>query len=396
VLRLLYLADIRFPLDRANGIQTMETCYALADRGNDVRLLVRPDTTPPQRDPFAFYGLAPQPRLRIDRVPVVGPHPLRRFTYVIWATLAAAGARRAVDVVMTRDLMIGALVVRMPRAFRPPLVYESHGLAAVFAERSADMLTGGVRAAPAKLRRLNGRERRVWCKAEGYVTITDALRSDLAGLFGARTNVMVVPDGARLAASSRQSHPGASASPLVVYAGHLYPWKGVDVLLRALTRLPSFRAVIAGGHPAEQDVTRLKALAATLGVEERVSFTGFIDRASVPSLLATADVLVMPHTSTPVSDRYASPLKLFEYMAAGKPIVASDLAAVREILRGDENACLVRPGDEAALAAGLERVARAPEFAARLAAGALQQAQSYTWARRAERLESVLQAAVRA
>ena len=58
-MRIVYLADIRFPLERANGIQTFETCHALASRGHEVTLVVRPDTERPARDPFAFYG---QPR----------------------------------------------------------------------------------------------------------------------------------------------------------------------------------------------------------------------------------------------------------------------------------------------------------------------------------------------
>ena len=60
---ILYLADIRFPLERANGIQSMETCHALAARGHDVTLIVRPDTQSPARDPFAFYGLPRIPAL---------------------------------------------------------------------------------------------------------------------------------------------------------------------------------------------------------------------------------------------------------------------------------------------------------------------------------------------
>ena len=66
-MRLLYFADIRFPLERANGIQTMETCYALAERGHDVRLVVKPDTHTPARDPFEFYGLPKLASLVIER-----------------------------------------------------------------------------------------------------------------------------------------------------------------------------------------------------------------------------------------------------------------------------------------------------------------------------------------
>lgn len=389
-MRILYLADIRFPLDRANGIQTMETCYALGERGHEVRLLVRPDTARQPRDPFEFYGLAPLASLQIERVPVTGPEPVRRLTYVGAAVGAALGGRRRVDVVMTRDLMVGATALRAPRWARAPIVYESHGLAPVFAETQADMLSDG-RGAPArKLRRLAARELRVWRRADGYVTITQGLADDLAARFGRRGDVAVVPDGARVDAARRFTEPAPGPSPLVVYAGHLYPWKGVDVLIRALAHLPQVRATIAGGHPAEGDRARLEALAASLGLAGRVTFTGFISRADVSTLLASADVVVMPHTSTPVSDRYASPLKLFEYMAAGKPIVASDLSAVREVLRDGDTGCLVPAEDDRALAAAIGRVVGDRTFAARLARGAFDEAGRYTWARRAERLEVVL------
>ncbi len=394
-MRILYLADIRFPLDRANGIQTMETCYALVERGHEVRLLVRPDTAHQPRDPFEFYGLAPLASLQIERVPVTGPEPVRRLTYVGAAVGAALGGRRRVDVVMTRDLMVAATALRAPRWGRAPIVYESHGLAPVFAETQPDMLSGGRGAPGRKLRRLAARESRVWRRAEGYVTITKGLADDLASRFGPRRNAAVVPDGARVDPARRFSVPAPGPSPLVVYAGHLYPWKGVDVLIRALAHLPHVRAAIAGGHPAEGDRARLESLASGLGLSGRVTFTGFISRAEVSSLLGSADVVVMPHTSTPVSDRYASPLKLFEYMAAGKPIVASNLSAVREVLRDGETACLVAPGDERALAAGIARVLDDRTLAARIAHTAFDEAVEYTWTRRADRLEAVLAGAAR-
>ena len=200
-----------------------------------------------------------------------------------------------------------------------------------------------------------------------------------------------IPDGARLDPSRSVTPPRSAEHPVVTYAGHLYPWKGVDILLRAMARLPAVRGVIVGGHPAERDLGRLQALAGSLGIANRVTFTGFVSRRSVAQFLDKADVLVMPHTATPVSERYASPLKLFEYMAAGKPIVASDLSAVREILRDEENACLVTPGDADALSAGIARVLGDPALAGRVAHRAFDEAATYTWSRRAERIEALLQ-----
>ena len=270
-------------------------------------------------------------------------------------------------------------------------MYESHGLAPVFAETLPELLSGGRAGSTSKVRRLLARERRVWRLAEGYVTITAGLMKDLTDRFGPRERAEVIPDGVRLITARRFTPPRVAAAPLVTYAGHLYPRKGVDVLLEALTRAPHLRARIIGGHPAESDLGRLKALAGRLGIESRVEFTGYVHRTAVAGLLEQADVLVLPHTATPVSQRYASPLKLFEYMAAGKPIVASDLSAVREILRDGQNACLVAPGDAAALAEGIARALADRSFAERIARAAYEEAASYTWERRAERLEHLLE-----
>jgi len=392
--RIRYLADIRFPLERANGIQTFETCYALAERGHTVHLLVRPDPVRPPRDPFAFYGLAPHARLLVQRARVFGSEPARRMAYVGNAAAAVATARGRTDVVLTRDLGVASVLLRLPRSLRPPLVYESHGFAPVFAATMPDLVSGGVAASTSKLRRLLAREERVWRLAEGYVTITKGLAVELADRFGSRDAVMAIADGVRLDPQRRFMPPRQGGSPVVAYAGHLYPWKGVDVLLHALALLPDVRGSIIGGHPSERDLARLQDLARTLGIEARVTFAGFVHRSTVPALLAQADVLVMPHSATPVSERYASPLKLFEYMGAGKPIVASDLPAVREVLRDGENARLVRPADPRDLASGIAAVLADDHVAERIARTAFAEAASYTWDRRAEQLDGLLKIAV--
>src|SRR6185503_10595545 len=126
--RLLYLADIRFPLERANGIQTMETCHALAARGHRVVLRVRPDTAEPPRDPFAFYGVPRIPALEIETAPAPHrPASVRRAVYVAASMLRLVTG--SFDVVLTRDLGIASALLRLPRGERPALVYESHGFA---------------------------------------------------------------------------------------------------------------------------------------------------------------------------------------------------------------------------------------------------------------------------
>jgi len=126
--RITYFADVRFPLERANGIQTMETCHALVKNGHSVDLIVRPDTHTPARDPFTYYGLAPDPGLRLERAPVGGPATAKRLGFVAFALGRSIGTKRA-DVLLTRDLGVASAILQVPRWLRPPLVYESHGYA---------------------------------------------------------------------------------------------------------------------------------------------------------------------------------------------------------------------------------------------------------------------------
>jgi len=386
----LYLADIRLPLERANGLQTVSTCHALAARGHRVTLLVRPDTAETARDPLAFYGLTPIDGLTIARVAVAGPSPVRRATYLAAAVRRSLAGPRP-SVVFTRDLGVAALLARLPRGGRPPLVYESHGYAPVVSALMPALHARAATASAAKLARLERRERRVYEQADGYVTLTAAHAVELRGRFTPRDDVAVVPDGTRLADGRAFTWTGPRAGrPLVVYAGHLYPWKGVDALVEALALVPEVDACIVGGHPRESDLGRVQALAAARGLGDRVRFTGLLPPQDVPARLEAADVLVLPNVETEVSARYTSPLKLFEYLAAGRPIVASRLPALEEILTDGENAILVPPGDARALGDAIRRVAGDPALARRLAARAFADAERYSWTRRAERLEAVL------
>lgn len=395
-LRVLYLSDIRFPIERANGIQTIETCHALARRGLSVTLLVRPDLVRPPRDPLAFYGLPPAPGLRIERARVAGPPPLRRALYLARALARVAGRRETV--VFTRDLGAAALALRLPRGRRPPLVYEAHGIAAEVAGALDALLAGARPASRAKRQRLLARERLVWTRADGYVAITRGLAQDLEARFGPRARLCVAADGVRLAPDRRFAPPpppDASRPPVIGYAGHLYPWKGADLLVRALALLPSCRALIVGGHPGETDRARLENLAAALGIADRVELAGFVPPPQVAAHLARADVLVLPNPTSALSARWTSPLKLFEYLAAGRPIVASDLPAFREVLADGENALLVPPGDAAAIAAAVARLLDDPALARGLARRAWEDAARYTWEARAEAIEALLREVVR-
>ena len=396
-MKILYLADIRLPLERANGIQSMETCHALAARGHDVTLIVRPDTHTPPRDPYAFYGLPRVPTLHIEVAPLTGPPAARRAGYLTFALGRSLGRARQ-DVIFTRDLGLASLALRLPAAMRAPVIYEAHTIAADAAEARPELLTGAAAASPGKLRRLAARDARVWRAADGYVTITAGLARELERRFGPRRRIAIVPDGvratdytdARDATDYTDGTDGSGERVFTIgYAGHLYPWKGVDLIIEAVSALKDTRGLIVGGHDSEPDLARLKALANDRDCATRIAFTGLIPPSDVAARLREADVLIVPNRKSAISTDFTSPLKLFEYMASGRPIVASDLPSFREILRDGENALLVEAGNPQALVAGITRIKTDPALGARLAGQAREDVGAYTWARRAERLESL-------
>ena len=387
-MKVLCFADTRFPIERANGLQTMATCHALARRGHDVTLVVRPDTEPSPRDPFEFYDLPRIDSLRIRTVAAGPGTGTRRARFLLAAAQIAATERQSL--VFTRDLGLASWLVRMPRRQRPPLVYESHGVADVVAAEMP-VLLGKPELAPStrKLDRLAKRERRVWERASSYVTLTQALADELSARFGERTEVFVVPDAATYA----DREADVPDEPFIAgYAGHLYPWKGVDVFIRALAEAPNIHGLIVGGHPGESDLARVERLVTSLGLGDRVTITGLVAPKNVREELSRASVLVLPNTVSAISARYTSPLKLFEYLTLGRAIVASDLPAIREVLE-DGTAVLVPPGDAKELAGALKKLQHDPAWRRSLGIAAASLAPSYTWDARAERLEVAFQAA---
>jgi glycosyltransferase involved in cell wall biosynthesis len=382
-MRILYLADIRFPMERANGIQTIETAHALARRGVEVDLVVRRTDGRSDEACLEFFGLPPHPGLHLVRVVT----PLGRWSYLGAALRRLCAARGRWDFVYTRDLVLADLALRISAL---PLIYEAHTVAAVFAEEHASLYGAKRAPSPAKLSRLDRRERRVCRGAAGMVTITGALLKALEERHGTIAPSRVVPDGARLP-NEVPTFEGLHSPPCVYYVGQLYPWKGVDVLVEAMGQVKDAELVVVGGLPPEPDLDRLKRLASSLSLEGRVRFRGFVPPPELEAERANADLFVIPLLDSTTARLFTSPLKLFEAMASGRPVVASDLPSIREVLAHEENALLVPPGDAHALAQAIESLLRDPALSARLASRALEDAKTYSWDRRAEAISEFLE-----
>jgi glycosyltransferase involved in cell wall biosynthesis len=178
--------------------------------------------------------------------------------------------------------------------------------------------------------------------------------------------------------------------PSTYYVGQLYPWKGAGLVVDVAARVPEARVVIVGGQTNwtmdDPDIAALADRARDRGVAERVELRGHVPYDQVPSVLAAASVALLPLPDEPVARLFTSPLKLFDYMAAGVPIVASDLPALREVLRHEENALLARPGDPEAFADAVRRLLADESLAVRLGRQARADVAGSSWDARARAL----------
>jgi glycosyltransferase involved in cell wall biosynthesis len=390
---LLIPADIRFPLERANGVQIVKTAAALARAGARVTLVVRRSDPRPTPQVLAQYGIEPGPGLAVRRIAVGHGMGLAfpRLAFLARAIGLSAGCLRRGATLYTRDLQLAEILLRLRPGAR--LVYEAHAVESVLYRERGSLYGTAETPRPGKEARLRAREAFVWRRAFGVVTTTAGIRDSLVELAGARGRVLVIPNGCDAPAGRPFPPLPSSEPPLVVYAGQLYPWKGVDVLVDALAEVPRARLVILGGLAGEGDHERIRRRVAERGIEARTELTGTLPQAEVAGRLRDAAVVAVPFLHSGMTERHTSPLKAFEAMAAGRPIVASDLPSTREILADGETALLVPPGDVAALARALRRLLEDRTLAEALARRAFARSADYSWEARAARLLSLFEEA---
>jgi glycosyltransferase involved in cell wall biosynthesis len=389
-MKIALIAPTYLPSRRANTLQVMKMAQAFTCLGHAVRVAV-PGSVP---NPVAWDDLAHLYGLHVQfPVAWLPARPfLRRYDYGLRSVRWALGWDA--DLLYTRLPQAAAYA----SAIGAPTILEAHDL------------PSGTMAAWLFRRFLKGSGRR------RLVAITHALADDLAEKLGAPGAVspqtqaagrpdkppftIVAPDGVDLERYAGLPDPEQARLRLVAadpslqlqperftagYTGHLYAGRGINIILEMARRLPEVTFLLVGGEPVE--VRRLKDTVQSRGLAN-VFLAGFVPNAELPRYHAACDAFLMPYQRRVAASsggdiaRYLSPMKLFEYMACGRPILCSDLTVLREVL-SPENAVLLPPDDVDAWVGAIQSLLEDPARCRFLGELVRSEAKRYTWEARA-------------
>jgi glycosyltransferase involved in cell wall biosynthesis len=404
-LTLRYVANVRLPTEKANGYQVLQTCQAFTEIGQPVELLYPKRVNTPElrkiTDLDAFYGLrVPFPRTEVacrdwlhfvtntfpllrGLAPAAFRHQLRTFAKYAAAALGCPQQQ----VVYTRSPEIFEYFLRdAPSHTRPlPWFLELHQV-------------------PSDSRRLR-RQLVMLHRIAGVISLTQAMADSLRAQGVPEEHILVEPDAvdwetfrsAPSKSAARRAHAIDEHVQVAMYVGKFHTMgseKGIpDIIASAAELIPKHPGLVwyFVGGPLDR-VSKYEQQIERLGLpRERFVFLDKQPVAELPYYLATADVLLMPFPNTHHYAHCMSPLKMFEYMTADRPIVASRLPSIGEVLQHEHNALLCEPDDPRDLAKTIDRCLADERLATRIASQAKKDVQQYTWRRRAERIRDFMQ-----
>lgn len=373
-MKMIYIANARIPTEKAHGWQIMKMCEAFAVSCIDLQLILpaRINTRELSKvDPFDYYHIGKN--FSLKKIKTIDPifllHwpagfyiKMQSFFFIISLFLFLIFLKNKKDFVFyTRDEQLLPLIL----LFSNKVIWEAHNLPS---NKQCYL--------------------KYWRKCNKIITITNGLKNDLIKLGLSSNQILVAPDAVdfdqflsveKTKYELRQKLGLPHDKNIVAYTGHLYPWKGVQILAEASSFLSDKELVmIIGG--TDRDIADFKEKNKD---KNNLLVVGRILQNQVPMYLKAADVLILPNSAKQtISQSYTSPLKLFEYMASGQSIVASDLPSIREVLN-DHNAILVEPDNPLKLAEGIKSVLHNDNLRDRISKQSLIDVQKYTWKKRA-------------
>lgn len=387
-IRLVYITDIRFPMERANAIQTINTCHSIAEKGVDVHLIVRRMDKRTDLECLEYYGLKPVSSLHLHRIRASAKNvSVMKTVFLIKSSLKILllSLTRKKLIYYTRDLRFAYIYSVIGHIFGARTIFEAHTVSHRHFAEIHTLYNSQKSSTREELKRKMIREAKIYRNVDGVVAITEHLKRQILDDFNPGSPIKVVRD----AAYTLEKPDKNEKLEGIFYIGQLYPWKGVDILLKSMCSVNGGEKLnIVGGLEYENDLENLKRLAKLLKIEQKVNFMGTVPHKKVGEYIKKAKICVIPLPFSQIAAYYTSPMKMFEYLAAGKAIVASNLPSLAEVLKDGYNALLCKPDDPITLADAINNLLRDEKLRFKLSDNAWKDSHSYSWERRADAILS--------
>lgn len=376
--RLFLLFHGRFPSEKAAALFAAKSAESFANQGLSVTLLVPRRKGVTDKDPFDFYSV--KENFKIEYLPTIDIFWVKGLSFIaFWISFFVFSASAYF------------FVMRMSK--KEDIIYSNESLPLFLLSYDHKNCFYEMHDFPESKLNFFGKflSRMKWVLVHNKWKLGEVQK-----LFPhiAREKFLYEPNAVdtktfdikTLKGDARKKLGLSVTAKISVYTGHLYGWKGVDTLALAAQKLPEdFKVIFVGG--TDKDVSAFKE---KYGKESKISIVGFRSHEEMPLWQKAADVLVLPNTAKEkISAYYTSPMKLYEYMASRRPIVASDIPSIREIV-DEKSAFLVNPDDPIALAQTIENAVLVPQIGDNLAEEAYKKVLSHTWDKRAERIVSFM------
>ena len=368
-MRILY--SHRIQSHDGQGVHIEELVRALREAGHEIRVI-----GPGFYEQAQFGGESSLvARLRRLLPGVLGEFAELAYNFPAYRRLKTAWREMRPDIVYERCNLYFLAGAWLARRHGARLLLEVNSPLAHEREKHGGLRLAGL------ARRL---ERWTWRSATHVLPVTHVLGDILVASGVDRARVVVIPNGIDLARFPPRPPPASDPTITLGFVGFVRAWHGLDRVIEGMAAGPAnTRLVVVGDGPAVPD---LAALAARLGITPRIRFTGLVQPADVPAVVTGFDIALQP-SATP----YASPLKIFDYMAAGCAIAAPDQPNIAEILTNERTALLFDPALPGAMWQAVERLIAEPALRERLGAAsrAELEARDYTWAGNARRVAAL-------
>ncbi len=372
-MKLAYLCNSRLPTEKAYGIQIAKMCEAFALQSMETTLIYPFRKNRIKEDIFSYYALRHNFNTKeIRSSDFYWPGFLDKMSFIIKnyfsaRALANEALKENADIYYTRDELAAYFLSKRNKN----VVFECHKFLNKKKVFYSYFIKTGLK----------------------IVTISDGLKRDLVKFGIKDSNILVAPDGVDLEKFNTEISQEEARlkiglplnKKIVVYNGHFFEWKGVYTLLEAARLCRNVLFVFVGG--TSKDIEVFKKNAKNM---ENVMIVGHRPYREMPIFLRSADVLVLPNSAKEeISRSYTSPLKLFEYMASGRPIVASNLPSIGEVLNED-NSLLVASDNPESLSGGIIKVLENDVLSYKIAAQGLEDVKKYSWQERSKKIWTYL------